>query len=277
MRPDIITTIGRTVIQHGPLNDRIYVMKLHPGDLPDVIDRIDALAHEQGYSRVFAKVPASVADQFSTRGYVTEACIPGFFNGQEDGHIMGRYYDPARGQAGDPRIARVLSAVSVKVGDRPSSRSKEGPSCEMAAPSDAPEIAALYREVFATYPFPVTDPAYIVETTGGSIRYFYVREEGRIVAASSAEMDRDARNVEMTDFGTLPGYRGRGSASRLLQAMEEAMREEGMLVAYTIARASSFSINFTFARAGYVFAGTLVNNTNICGGFESMNVWYKRL
>lgn len=50
-----------------------------------------------------------------------------------------------------------------------------------------------------------------------------------------------------------------------------------MKTAFTIARALSYPINATFARAGYAWAGTLVNNTNICGGFESMNVWYRAL
>jgi beta-lysine N6-acetyltransferase len=36
-------------------------------------------------------------------------------------------------------------------------------------------------------------------------------------------------------------------------------------------------MNVTFSRAGYTFTGTLINNTNIGGSIESMNVWYKRL
>ena len=59
--------------------------------------------------------------------------------------------------------------------------------------------------------------------------------------------------------------------------MDHAARERGHRVAYTIARALSFGMNITFARRGYLFAGTLVNNTNISGRIESMNVWYKRL
>ena len=36
-------------------------------------------------------------------------------------------------------------------------------------------------------------------------------------------------------------------------------------------------MNITFAKHGYHYAGTLNNNTNICGRIESMNVWYKSL
>jgi len=34
-------------------------------------------------------------------------------------------------------------------------------------------------------------------------------------------------------------------------------------------------MNITFAKAGYRYAGTLVNNTDISGTIESMNVWWR--
>jgi hypothetical protein len=34
-------------------------------------------------------------------------------------------------------------------------------------------------------------------------------------------------------------------------------------------------MNITFAKRGYNFGGRLINNTNICGGTETMNIWYK--
>jgi len=36
-------------------------------------------------------------------------------------------------------------------------------------------------------------------------------------------------------------------------------------------------MNITFSRMGYRYSGTLLNNTNISGRLESMNVWYKFL
>jgi len=81
----------------------------------------------------------------------------------------------------------------------------------------------------------------------------------------------------MTDFATLPSHRGRGIATHLLGVMDTHAREAGVRVAYTIARACSFGMNITFGRRGYRYAGTLVNNTQIAGSIESMNVWYKLL
>jgi beta-lysine N6-acetyltransferase len=109
------------------------------------------------------------------------------------------------------------------------------------------------------------------------VRYFCVRIGETIAAVSSAEVHAGEGNVEMTDFATLPEYRGRGLSGYLLGRMEAAMRTAGIRTAYTIARAASLPMNLVFARAGYAYGGTLVNNTGICGGLESMHVWHKPL
>jgi hypothetical protein len=59
--------------------------------------------------------------------------------------------------------------------------------------------------------------------------------------------------------------------------MEKEMDKKGILTLYTIARAASYGMNTVFARLGYEFTGKLVQNTNISGNLENMNVWYKRI
>ncbi|RXE57110.1 hypothetical protein ABH15_03005 [Methanoculleus taiwanensis] len=275
-RTDTVTTIGSSIVQHGHLNDRIYLMHLAREDLPGLLDTLDDLARMEDYSKIFAKVPASSRDLFLIRGYVAEACIPGFFRGRIDGYFMAKYFASARSVA-MTAYDDVLSAAEERGGDASPCPLPPAFSCSSATPADAPAIAALYREVFETYPFPIHDPDYIARTMEGEFRYYCVRACGRIVAVSSVEMDRDALAVEMSDFATHPDYRGCGLAGALLGLMERDMQEEGMLTAFTIARAASYPVNITFARAGYAYGGTLVNNTQICGSFESMNVWYKPL
>jgi putative beta-lysine N-acetyltransferase len=111
----------------------------------------------------------------------------------------------------------------------------------------------------------------------GGTRFFGGWEGGELVAAASMEPGGAPGAVEMTDFATLPSHRGEGLATVLLSRMEDAAREARERVAFTIARAVSFGMNITFARRGYRFSGTLVNNTQIGGAIESMNVWYKML
>jgi putative beta-lysine N-acetyltransferase len=142
---------------------------------------------------------------------------------------------------------------------------------------DTEDISQIYKRVFKTYPFPIHNPAYIEETMNDNVVYFGIRDKGQLIAVSSCEMDMKSQNVEMTDFATLPEYRSQGLASSLLYEMENAMRQRGIMTAYTIARAVSHGMNITFAKHNYTFSGTLINNTDISGEIESMNVWYKAL
>jgi putative beta-lysine N-acetyltransferase len=107
-----------------------------------------------------------------------------------------------------------------------------------------------------------------------NVVYFGVFRNGKAVALSSAEIDFEHSAVEMTDFATLPEFRGKGLSSHLLMRMAEEMKAMGIRTAFTIARAGSYGMNIVFAKCGYEYCGRLVNNTNISGNIESMNIWY---
>jgi putative beta-lysine N-acetyltransferase len=278
MTADTLIVKGGTVIQHGPLNDRVYLMKLGTSPAEFSFEKAEALAREHGYSKIVAKVPASERELCVERGYTVEAVVPGFFNGGEDCYFYARYLDPARRDTPDADIiGDVLETALSRLQERWSCLPPCGFEIRPAKAEDVPALAALYGCVFETYPFPIHDPGYLRQTMKTHIRYYCAIREGRIVAASSAEIDRDSDSVEMTDFATHPSYRGMGMCSALLERMEGDMQHEGIRMAYTIARAVMYPINITFAHAGYRYGGTLLNNTNICGSFESMNVWYKKL
>ena len=57
-------TGGTVFIQHGHFNNRVYVMKLAPADIPDIIRYADYLAHKEGYTKIFVKVPESSVGGF---------------------------------------------------------------------------------------------------------------------------------------------------------------------------------------------------------------------
>ncbi len=138
-------------------------------------------------------------------------------------------------------------------------------------------MAELYREVFASYPFPIHNPEYLIETMASHFFYYGLWDQDKLVALASAETDLRGQNAEMTDFATLPAYRSKGLASYLLAQLEDASAERGIRTAYTIARAYSYGMNITFSKQGYTYSGTLTHNTQISGELESMNVWYKAL
>ena len=274
---DRIENLGHSTIQHGPRSNRVYLMKLDRRDLPTIVAQLDDLAYRRGYTKLFAKVPADLAADFITRDYRQEASIPGFYQGKVGALFLSKYLDPARARPDDPNaLAKVLALAHDRArSGQANCTLPEGLSLISCGPEHADEMSRVYQEVFPSYPFPIHDPAYLRETMTSHVDYFGVVKDERLIALSSAEMDLSGANVEMTDFATLPAHRGQGLARCLLQEMETAMVKEGIRTAYTIARALSLGMNITFARGGYCFSGVLINNTQISGAIESMNVWHK--
>lgn len=279
MQHDVCETIGRSTIQHGPSSNRIYLMKLDRRDLPDIVNNLDELAYREGYTKIFAKVPSSVAEDFIAQGYRKEAAIPRFYRGEKDVDFLGKYLEPERAHSEDPdALAKVIALAQDKAEDGQIRWPlPDGLELIPCVPEQAEEMSRIYREVFPSYPFPIHDPAYLRETMSSQIDYFAMVRDNELIALSSAEMDLAGANVEMTDFATLPAHRGQGLARCLLQEMEAAMLRRNMHTAYTIARAISPGMNITFAQMGYAFGGVLTNNTQISGAIESMNIWHKAL
>lgn len=272
---DTLETIGNSHIQHGPDNDRIYLMKLDPADLPEITEQLDTLAAENGYTKLFAKVPAPCAPAFIEHGYCREGAIPDFYNGETDAAFLGQFIDPQREiEPQRDEIEQILELAESKSGC-PGKPLPTDYTLRPAVEADAQELAEVYRKVFASYPFPIHDPDYLIQTMRSHVCYFVAEKDGTIAAASSGEMDEENRNAEMTDFAALPEHLGNGLAGHLLQFMEPEMAERNISTLYTIARAVSPAMNITFAKCGYTFGGTLINNTQISGSIESMNLWYR--
>ncbi len=275
---DRIERIGRSVIQHGRGNDRVYLMKLHPDDASALPEKLDTLASVEGYSKIFAKVPYGSVEYFLSAGFGAEAEIPGFYPGGEPACFLGKYLTAERRREKRPILVRDVLAAASTAAARPGGERAllpRGYSWDVAGEGDAEGLAALFGTVFVSYPFPIHQTAFLIDAMQSETLYFCVRGGGELVAASSAEMDLGSKTVEMTDFATFPSHRGQGIALFLLQRMEEAMERRGIRCFYTIARAYSFGMNITFARNGYRFGGTLTSNTDIAGSLESMNIWYK--
>jgi putative beta-lysine N-acetyltransferase len=265
-------------IQHGPSNNRIYLMKQGPADPSQLIPALHELVAQHGYTKIFAKVPATQAPAFLQAGYETEATIPGFYQGKDGAVFLCRYPNPARKVERDPAALNTNLQLALK---------KQNCGAKTALPagailrpcveSDAHAMAELYATVFPSYPFPIHEPDYLLETMRSHVDYFGIEMDEKLVALSSAEMDMDGQNAEMTDFATHPDWLGNGFSARLLTAMEPEIAKIGIKTAYTIARAASPGMNITFARLGYIYGGRLINNTQISGRIESMNVWHKTL
>lgn len=276
MTQDRIKTIGRSRVQHGPLSDRVYLMHLAPGEAQAVIAAMHELAQAEGYTKLFAKIPGRSAAVFTDAGFEIEARIPDFYANGDAALFVSRFRCEERRRPSDAkRIQKVLEAALRKTGDGIRRPLPDDCNLVFMSAHHAEQMANLYSRVFESYPFPILDPDYIRCTMDENFRYFGIFHKATLIALASAE--RIESGVEMTDFATAPEHRRASLAAHLLAAMEADARQHGVKTAFTIARAVSYGINIMFARTGYAFGGTLVNNTNISGRVQSMNIWYKPL
>lgn len=271
---DKTVKINNSLIQHGPENDRVYIMKIDKSETEKIIHHAKDLATDKGYGKIFAKVPASEIKKFDNNGFQIEAKVPGFYSGKEDGVFMAKYFDDERSKIEE--IEKIENVIKIATNKAPKVWENNKEIKELNQ-EHANEMANIYQEVFESYPFPIHDPNFLKENMENDVSYFGILQDGELVSISSSEKDPKSKNVEMTDFATLPHHRGQNHAFDLLCHMNKAMQEEKYHTAYTIARAQSIPMNVTFANAGYKYSGTLKNNTNISGSIESMNIWYKQL
>lgn len=279
---DKIEKIGQSLIQHGKANDRIYLMKLSDSDFPHIIESLDNISKLQNYSKIFAKVHEYHIEEFLNNDYMIEAQIPKFYYGKEDGFFICKYLDSERRRLSFEDLEDIRRNIQI-------ANAKKGSKQKVILPDKfkaitlnkefAQELSELYRIVFPSYPFPIHEPEFIAKTMEENVEYFGIIDQSnnKLAAASSSEKYADLKNAEMTDFATDPDYLGNALALHLLDSMEDAMKKQNYKNLYTIARSHSTGMNVTFAKNNYNFAGTLINNTNISGRIESMNVWYKLL
>ena len=276
---DKIETIGKSIIQHGKINDRIYLMKLHQEDAPRIIPLLDELVKENSYTKIFAKIPSDALPYFVAEEFKTEAFIPRFYNNSVDCLMVSKFMNDKRNHIADDEL-KIFKQLLSKANPGEQKKYKDAVHYEIGSlhENNAQAITEVFKQVFETYPFPVHNPDYIVETMKkNGTRYFGVWDKEKLIGISTAEIDSTHQNAEMTDFAVLPEYRGQKLAFRLLMKMEVEMKIDNIKTVYTIARLKEPGMNKTFLNSGYKYTGTLVNNTNISGSIESMNVLYKHL
>lgn len=271
---DKIEKFNDVLIQHGTYNNRLYILKFPEKGDRNLVKSLTKKAVENGYSKVIAKVPKSCLNIFLTTGYKIETTIPKFYNGEQDCCFVSKFIDLQRAVF-DPTPLREFNQVLKNYHYNQQANDWSKYSVRELTPADAQEIASIYRSVFETYPFPVFDEDYIRQTMQSHVIYFGAFLNGKLLCVSSSEMDVENQNAEMTDFAAVHEARGLGLSKILLQVMEAKMKEKNIKTLYTIARLNSIPMNKTFMGACYNYAGTLINNTNISGGIESMNIWYK--
>ncbi len=93
---DVVTDFMGAEIQHGPYNNRIYLMKTPVNVSDNFIDSLIELAIKHRYSKIFAKIRISQYKQFSDKGFHKEAIVPKYFHNNDTVLFMGCFLDKER-------------------------------------------------------------------------------------------------------------------------------------------------------------------------------------
>ncbi len=276
---DKIEKFGKSTIHHGKFNNRIYLMKLHPESVPEIISDLEELAEEKGYSKIFAKIQPEALPDFLSNDFSIEAYVPKYYNNEQDCLFVAKFKDEKRKEVPKNELQDFYELLNnSETPQKLKYKHSLKYILERLEAKDVEAMAGVFKRVFETYPFPVHNPKYILETMkAGETQYFGLKEGNKLIGISTAEIDIVNKNAEMTDFAVLPEYRGHNLAFHLLMKMEQEMKYANIKTVYTMARLKAPGMNKTFLKSGYQFTGTLLNNTNISGNIESLNIYYKHL
>jgi len=258
-------------------NRRLKVLNFE-GDLSVICRRLDYLASKNQFDKIFIKATADEWQGFLAHGYMLEGIILHYFNG-ENAYVVSRFL--SRDRITSPTLLEE-SALIQELMHRPRAARPltlpEGYELALATEADIPGLVILYSHVFESYPSPLTMPDYLLSTMRRNLVYAVIKDpDGNIVSAASADMDQKHSNAEMTDCATFPAERGKGLMRILLVRLEEELERRGVRCAYTLARATAPGMNKVFYDLDYEYCGRLINNCDISGGFEDINIWSKKL
>jgi putative beta-lysine N-acetyltransferase len=259
VRYDSVFKSGKSVIQHGELNDRVYLMSININDIPYIMNQANYISEQNKYGKIYAKVPGYLKNRFEADNYITEATIPGFFSNRDDCHFMAKFKKSER--AKEKNIKELQKIIKISTKNINCSTHTEKHNIKRAKETDAHAISDVFEKTLSTYPFPLYRSDYIRKLMDNDVVFYIAYIEGKVAGISSYKLNIKYNNADVNDFVVLEEYRNRGIAKALLVKMEEVLKEKDITTFFTVTRAGSFPMNRIFSCNKYTFAGTLINNT----------------
>jgi beta-lysine N6-acetyltransferase len=236
------------------------------------------LASENNFDKIFLKASRSDWQKFLGLGYMLEGILRYYFHG-EDAYVLSKFRSIER--VTSEHLIKESTLIENLMKTSPEYKPppiQEGYQMVLAGEEHIPEMVRLYRRIFKTYPSPLTHPDYIYQTMHRHVLYrAFLNARGEVVSAASAEIDYENSNAELTDCATRERERGKGLMYHLLRQIEQDLLDRNIQTGYTLARAPSIGMNRVFYRLGYEYSGRLINNCDISGQYEDMNIWVKNL
>lgn len=259
-------------------NRRLKVLSYKARDYEAMIQKFAFLAEANKFDKIWVQANSKDWEEFLRHGYILEGLLK-YANRGSTVFMVSKFGSQRRIQSRN--LMKEIRLIEEIMARKKKSNPKTLPSnytLDYAREDDVAGMLELYRRVFKTYPSPLTYKEYLLSNLHREAIFRVIRNgEGQVVAAASADLDPSRLSAELTDCATHPDERGKGLMSILLAALETDLRRLNYVCAYTLARAPSYGMNAAFHSLGYEFNGRMINNCDIYGDFEDMNLWVKDL
>lgn len=261
-------------------NQRIKVVDYEGPDIEGLVLKTRFLAEANGFDKIIVLASRSDWQHFLRHGYVLEAVLKYALRG-EDAYVVSKFRSQER-LTSHNLMEETLLIEDIMAKEALPEKERDllvAPEFQfrLAKREDIPSLVELYQSIFESYPSPLMHVDYLEAVFHKETLFAVATLGGRVVAAASAELNPSHRAAELTDCATHPDARGKGLMSALLSVLEGTLAERKYICAYTMARARSFGMNNVFYQLGYEFLGRLVNNCDIYGAYEDMNIWVRNL
>lgn len=258
-------------------NKRLKIFDYKVTDFSALTQRLVWLAKHNKFDKIFVKARKRDFQRFLSHGFVLEGILRYYFNG-DDAYVLSRFSSKSRAISKNLISESELIEGLIYNTEKKKVKKLESDIKMITATAEhIPQLTFIYKSVFETYPSPLTNPDYIKSTMDRNVVYKIAVQQGEAIAAASAEINKKHSNAEMTDCATTPKARNKGLMQHILISLEKDLRRMDIKTAYTLARAKSVSMNKVFFRLDYEYSGRLINNCDIFGSYEDMNIWVKKL
>lgn len=274
---DTIIPVGKSTIQHGPRNDRVCLVHLHPFDFPGILPTLKELRKLNKYTKITARVPMRYVPSFQRDAYVMEAIIPHYYPDGEDCVWVSFF---AKKKRQKPAKAEFLSLQTLleteKEESRPIPETKQAPA--LLSHEDCLLAAKLYRLCNKAYPFPLDEPKFLSKMMEKKTEFIgYWNKNKELMGLISSQKDPQADAAEIGNLALAPGKAGAELSPVLLRAAENKARGKGAERVYSYAPLTDDKYNQLLHKAGYRYAGALIKNANYNNQLVSQAIWHKRL
>ncbi len=258
-------------------NKRLKVLDYKCENYSNMLKRLAWLAEANCFDKIFVKARQDDFQNFLSHGYMMEGILRYYFNG-DDAYVLSRFSSAQRAESPDlVNESRLIEKIMYESKPVPQRELPADIKIIKAGKEHISQLVYIYRQVFETYPSPLTNPDYIKSVMDRNVHFVLAMQEGEPVAAASADINQKYSNAELTDCATVPVLQGKGVMQFILQELEKILKQKNILTSYTLARAKSVGMNKSFFRLNYEYSGRLIKNCDIYGEFEDLNIWVKRI